>query len=449
MKNPLAILLVLFSFVSAQETIAVLEFEGKGISQVPPSGKIEFNINVPGATIKILNPDGSLNVHREIDGYQAIVTLPPGPYEYNVLKSGYHSVTGRILVQIGKYRFQNVKLINSNNSAPTPNIVTTNPGSNTSPAFNTVTTNPGSVWKSYSLVGIRSYESNFSSNDLRPYIYYDADPFQTFTLTDVTRSGKTLLLGFGIKRYSSGNQAQRFWNTYVNAEWDNLEYHGIETQYLVSQDTEGSFYWRHWSVGLGYGKVSNSLSTSAAVEFNFGNKVDDYDEYVERGLQIPAKPFVSFKITVGFTNPNRNPWGVYYSKPIGKHFINSGFPKISANQLNLEMPVLGGVAILLAGAAANAGVGSEPLLGSKEGCQVFGRIRFVEAGEDYKVRFVNAGEDLRVQYVSVYPNSVGKWQVVEVAEDYRIKIVQAGEDIRVREVIAGEGCGNQISKFVK
>ena len=33
MKQPLAILLLLFSFVSAQETIAVIEFEGLGISQ--------------------------------------------------------------------------------------------------------------------------------------------------------------------------------------------------------------------------------------------------------------------------------------------------------------------------------------------------------------------------------------------------------------------------------
>ena len=33
MKKPLAILLLLFSFVSAQETIAVIEFEGNGISQ--------------------------------------------------------------------------------------------------------------------------------------------------------------------------------------------------------------------------------------------------------------------------------------------------------------------------------------------------------------------------------------------------------------------------------
>tara|TARA_Y100000031_G_scaffold25136_1_gene26974 strand:- start:61 stop:510 length:450 start_codon:yes stop_codon:yes gene_type:complete len=33
MKKPLAILLLLFSFVSAQETIAVIEFEGLGISQ--------------------------------------------------------------------------------------------------------------------------------------------------------------------------------------------------------------------------------------------------------------------------------------------------------------------------------------------------------------------------------------------------------------------------------
>ena len=37
MKKPLAILVLLFSFASAQETIAVIEFEAKGISQLEAS----------------------------------------------------------------------------------------------------------------------------------------------------------------------------------------------------------------------------------------------------------------------------------------------------------------------------------------------------------------------------------------------------------------------------
>ncbi|MGE4658832.1 MAG: CsgG/HfaB family protein [Gammaproteobacteria bacterium] len=55
MKKPLAILLLLFSFVSAQETIAVIEFEGKGISQVEASAlsdELEIHLsNFGGYTV--------------------------------------------------------------------------------------------------------------------------------------------------------------------------------------------------------------------------------------------------------------------------------------------------------------------------------------------------------------------------------------------------------------
>jgi TolB-like protein len=52
MKKPLAILLLLFSFASAQETIAVIEFEAKGISQIEASAlsdELEINLtNIGG-----------------------------------------------------------------------------------------------------------------------------------------------------------------------------------------------------------------------------------------------------------------------------------------------------------------------------------------------------------------------------------------------------------------
>ena len=55
MKKPITILLLLFSFVSAQETIAVIEFEGKGISQVEASAltdELEIHItNFGGYTV--------------------------------------------------------------------------------------------------------------------------------------------------------------------------------------------------------------------------------------------------------------------------------------------------------------------------------------------------------------------------------------------------------------
>ena len=74
------------------------------------------------------------------------------------------------------------------------------------------------------------------------------------------------------------------------------------------------------------------------------------------------------------------------------------------------------------------------------GCHVYGKIKFVEYGEDYSVKFVEYGEDLKIKYVSYGEDAVGKWKVVDYGEDYKIKIVDYGEDYSVKEVEYGEGC---------
>jgi murein DD-endopeptidase MepM/ murein hydrolase activator NlpD len=90
-------------------------------------GEVQFNINVPGTSIRIFNPDGSLNIRREINNNQTTVILPPGKYIYNVLKSGYSSATGQVLVLIGQSRNQDVKLVRNQavNNKPSPSTTTT------------------------------------------------------------------------------------------------------------------------------------------------------------------------------------------------------------------------------------------------------------------------------------------------------------------------------------
>jgi hypothetical protein len=84
---------------------------------------------------------------------------------------------------------------------------------------------------------------------------------------------------------------------------------------------------------------------------------------------------------------------------------------------------------------------SSSILGSgSKGCHVYGKIKFVDYGEDYKVKFVSYGEDLKIKYVSFGAGSPGKWQTVNFGEDYKIKIVSFGEDYKVKEVTFGEGC---------
>ena len=81
---------------------------------------------------------------------------------------------------------------------------------------------------------------------------------------------------------------------------------------------------------------------------------------------------------------------------------------------------------------------SESILISK-GCDVYGRIRLVNSGEDFRVRIVDSGEDVRVRYVNSGANSKGRWRIVSSGEDFRIRIVNSGEDFRIRKVNSGEG----------
>lgn len=75
-----------------------------------------------------------------------------------------------------------------------------------------------------------------------------------------------------------------------------------------------------------------------------------------------------------------------------------------------------------------------------KGCHVYGKIKFVDYGEDYKVKFVDYGEDLKIKYVDYGEDDQGKWKTVDYGEDYKIKIVDYGEDFKVKEVDYGEGC---------
>ena len=52
---------------------------------------------------------------------------------------------------------------------------------------------------------------------------------------------------------------------------------------------------------------------------------------------------------------------------------------------------------------------------------MYGKIKFVEYGEDYKVKFVSYGENLKVKYVDFGESQAGNWKVVEFGERYKIK----------------------------
>ena len=78
-----------------------------------------------------------------------------------------------------------------------------------------------------------------------------------------------------------------------------------------------------------------------------------------------------------------------------------------------------------------------------EKCNIYGKIKIVIDGEDYRVRKVASAEweDLRVKYVSEeMADRPGRWTIVESNEDFKIRFVEKGEDFTIREVSVGEGC---------
>lgn len=63
--------------------------------------------------------------------------------------------------------------------------------------------------------------------------------------------------------------------------------------------------------------------------------------------------------------------------------------------------------------------------------KLYGRIKIVDGGEDYKVRLVDGAEDMKVK-LSIFDNTPGVWHLVGGAEDYKVRLVDGAEDIRVK-----------------
>ncbi len=73
-------------------------------------------------------------------------------------------------------------------------------------------------------------------------------------------------------------------------------------------------------------------------------------------------------------------------------------------------------------------------------CEIYGSIKIVDYGEDYKVKIVDYGEDLKIKWVDYGEDNKGKWKEVDYGEDFKIKWVDYGEDFKIKEVDYGEGC---------
>jgi len=294
----------------------------------------------------------------------------------------------------------------------------------------------------YGIFGYRNYKlkKECTTCDILPY-YDNSD-----RLAKVSPYEYAIILGMGYKKYKPLKSFQSFYKYFINYEIDGMDFDYMESYGI----TDDYWNWGHFTIGAGYGIIlKDGITLNSNIEYNIATGVDTYSDYEYLDLKIPDYNYISFNISIGLSKVNKNIWstplGIHYSKPIGKYFINPNFSQINSNEFILEIPATwfaGGM--LLFGVAYAIAETDSPSSGSSgssgKGCHIYGKIKFVEFGEDYKVKFVTFGEDLKVKYVSILADSPGEWQVVEFGEDYKIKVVNFGEEYKVKEVMFGEGC---------
>jgi len=67
-----------------------------------------------------------------------------------------------------------------------------------------------------------------------------------------------------------------------------------------------------------------------------------------------------------------------------------------------------------------------------KGKTLFGKVRKVTYGEDFKVKAVKSSEDLSVVETEQSPDQCGEWKFVDYGEDFKVRFVEYGEDFSIR-----------------
>lgn len=298
----------------------------------------------------------------------------------------------------------------------------------------------------YSIISIR----NYTLSESIPFSFWNEhiDLQYLYHLHDVKPKDKTWVFTFGYRKPFKNINYQKeyipFHNYFFGFEFEGLNWYEYD-------DYDGSMTWMNWSVGYGIGiKNYKRFQINLSAQYNIFTGVDYYD--YGHSFELGANNYLSFNLGIGFNTYGKSKWsqfGLHFNKPTGKHYINADLPIMDATEIGIEInPILSGGGLLIIGAIwalAQSGGDADDILptsssSSKKGCHVYGNIKFVQFGEDYKVKFVSFGADLKIKYVSFGADSPGEWKVVEFGEDYKIKVVEFGADFTVQEVSFGEGC---------
>ena len=301
----------------------------------------------------------------------------------------------------------------------------------------------------YGIVGIRSYQLfNQISTE---YLEESADSFYgpdviTHIDQDVL-SSTSLGLGYMrmLKKPPSFKGGKPYLGGYAYIDFNSFGYEGYDNFFGTRYNEDGFVDFITWNFGISYGlRYLDKFNISTSVEYTFGN-INDFDFHLE------SASYLSINFNIGWSKKTKlGHLGISSSFYPARYYAGNSGPKSTCTEFRGEIPIIvyGGL-VFLGIAIMDPALGSEMLddlgkaagsSGSAQYCHVFGKIRFVEYGEDYTIRYVGSGADLKVRYVSYSADSVGEWQTVDFGEDYKLRVVEYGEDFTVRSVQFGEGC---------
>ena len=69
-----------------------------------------------------------------------------------------------------------------------------------------------------------------------------------------------------------------------------------------------------------------------------------------------------------------------------------------------------------------------------EGKRLYGKVKVVNSGADFKVQVVDTWEDLDVKIVTEWADSCGEWKFVDTWYDFTIEYVSSYPDFKVKFV---------------
>lgn len=68
------------------------------------------------------------------------------------------------------------------------------------------------------------------------------------------------------------------------------------------------------------------------------------------------------------------------------------------------------------------------------GIPLYGKVKVVERGADFKVKIVSSFPDLKVKLVESFPDKCGKWKFVDSFPDFTVQFVESFPDFTIKYV---------------